>query len=181
MVYLIQGLSRYKIGFTKNNDARERLKQLQTGSPIKLILIAYKKDANHSLEKFLHKKFISKKSHGEWFSLSKDDIYYLVNELGFIQENNILFFNRKKFLQDIKRFHNNLYLLNEYDLYKQVEDIKTKCSFFLTSHYSDELINPKIYSLINILNSFIENPNEIDDYHLIKIISLIQADLVRNA
>lgn len=62
-VYLIQveGTSVYKIGFTKNNP-KNRVKSLQTGNSIKLILIdSYYSKRATKIESVLHIRFASSK------------------------------------------------------------------------------------------------------------------------
>lgn len=64
----------YKIGRT-NNNVEKRLKQLQTGCSSELFVLNYY-ETNYpvQLEKFLHRKFISKRQLNEWFKLDSDDI-----------------------------------------------------------------------------------------------------------
>jgi hypothetical protein len=66
-VYFIQGVSGgcVKIGYTTN--IQDRLKTLQTGSPIKLKVLYLIEGATPEQEKELHKKFNKYHSHGEWF------------------------------------------------------------------------------------------------------------------
>jgi hypothetical protein len=70
-IYFIEavGLSRIKIGFSKKPI--ERLKQLQTGSPIELSLIATIPGALE-LEKELHDRFKASLSSREWFHLTSE-------------------------------------------------------------------------------------------------------------
>lgn len=64
----------YKIGVTKNLYSK-RMKQLQTGNGTELHLVSYYETFFPFLiEKFLHKRFFAKRQHGEWFSLTIDDI-----------------------------------------------------------------------------------------------------------
>jgi hypothetical protein len=68
-VYFIkaEGLNRVKIGISK--EPQERLKQLQTGSPIKLSLMAFT-PGDIELERSLHNKFSHIICDGEWFHLT---------------------------------------------------------------------------------------------------------------
>ena len=70
-IYFIEavGLSRIKIGFSKK--PLDRLKQLQTGSPTELSLIATIPGAQE-LEKELHDRFKASLSSKEWFHLTPD-------------------------------------------------------------------------------------------------------------
>lgn len=65
----------YKIGVTKSLYSK-RLKQLQTGNGTKLHLVDFFETSfPYDLERYLHKKFFSKKEEGEWFRLDEDDIH----------------------------------------------------------------------------------------------------------
>lgn len=68
-VYVIQHqLGPVKIGITK--DPRERLENLQTGTPFKLkIRKTQETEDATEVEKFLHKKFKRYRIQGEWFDL----------------------------------------------------------------------------------------------------------------
>jgi len=79
----------YKIGVSKHPSVR--LKQNQTGSSGKLVLIeTYKSDLAFKIETALHNQYGSYREEGEWFSIS------LTEELEFIDsckkiESNIRF------------------------------------------------------------------------------------------
>lgn len=68
-VYFIGNLQNkvVKIGFSKKPN--KRLKQLQTGSPLKLKVI-YKTKGSKLKEADLQKKFSKQRTQGEWFSIS---------------------------------------------------------------------------------------------------------------
>lgn len=75
-IYLIEDKNNevYKIGMTKG-DARKRLKQLQTGNSTNLELLeTYETEYPHRLETILHRRFKSKNTTGEWFSLTLEDV-----------------------------------------------------------------------------------------------------------
>lgn len=57
--------ARVKIGYTGGNP-KERLRALQTGSPMPLVLWAYA-DGTEELEAAFHNAFAPLRSHGEWF------------------------------------------------------------------------------------------------------------------
>lgn len=69
----------YKIGTSENPE--ERLQMLQVGCPYPLALI-YKKQFNKAtkIESFLHRKYRYKRTVGEWFEFSKDEIYLIQQE-----------------------------------------------------------------------------------------------------
>ena len=81
-LYLITDCVYYKLGIAKNVEKRKR--QLQTGTPNKLVIEAYYPvtDARKK-EKYLHTKYASKKRQGEWFALDEKDVQnikdYLTN------------------------------------------------------------------------------------------------------
>lgn len=72
----INGEISYKIGITKN-DIKKRIKQLQTGNPNEITLHSFYKTKHYKLlEKWLHRKFNTKKTemHNEWFFLNIEDV-----------------------------------------------------------------------------------------------------------
>ena len=82
MVYLLKIGSEgiYKIGVTKKVE--KRIKELQTGNPLKIELINfYESEHSYKIEKFLHKKYSHTKLtegfeylEGEWFKLDNNDV-----------------------------------------------------------------------------------------------------------
>jgi hypothetical protein len=69
-VYLIycEGNSLFKIGVSKN--PKSRLKQLQTGSGLKLSLLqSYPSVYAHKIESSFHNRYSYLKTSGEWFNL----------------------------------------------------------------------------------------------------------------
>lgn len=73
-VYLIKKEidSTYKIGVSKFPN--ERLKQLETASDSKLILInTYKTENYNKIEKTLHNLYSHNRKNNEWFSLTLED------------------------------------------------------------------------------------------------------------
>lgn len=75
-VYVLQTPLGYKIGHTTNLELR--LRELQTGSPAPLITEALiPTHAPVQLEGCLHRRFAAKRTCGEWFALSADDVAFL--------------------------------------------------------------------------------------------------------
>lgn len=75
-IYLIcdPNQNAYKIGVTRNL-VQDRIKKLQTGNASELHMIhTVETEYPFRLETMLHNKFKDKKVHGEWYSLSQDDI-----------------------------------------------------------------------------------------------------------
>ena len=66
MVYYIQAKDggRIKIGYAE--FPASRLKRLQMGSPVELVLIAVQ-EGNHLTEKMIHNEFRHSRAHFEWF------------------------------------------------------------------------------------------------------------------
>ncbi len=75
MVYLINaiGADHYKIGIA--DDIPKRIRQLQTGNPIDLVLVCtiYSRHAKNK-ESELHDRFTDLNIRGEWFKLSDKDV-----------------------------------------------------------------------------------------------------------
>jgi hypothetical protein len=70
--------SMVKIGLTKCMITR--LKELQTGSPYKLKIIGYiETDNMNVLEKEFHNYLAECRNEGEWFNLSKGDVYSILD------------------------------------------------------------------------------------------------------
>jgi hypothetical protein len=68
-VYFIEGSGLIKIGYTEN--LRIRLASLQTGSPVKLNLLA-SIPGDKLKETELHTRFAADRRHGEWFAFSAE-------------------------------------------------------------------------------------------------------------
>ena len=81
MIYFIQAgrLGPIKIGHT-NNGVEERLKELQTGSPDKLILIGII-EGDVKKEQELHKRFKNYRVRGEWFNNSPELDNYILKHI----------------------------------------------------------------------------------------------------
>lgn len=77
-VYFIKSLDYVKIGFSKN--VKDRIRSLQTASPVKLELIGYL-EADKRFENTLHKKFKKFRSkqgnRHEWFHLNDEINSYI--------------------------------------------------------------------------------------------------------
>ena len=70
-VYFIQGAGgAIKIGFTQQRIS-ERLKCIQNGSPVKLVVLALRQ-ASKECERVYHRRFKAHRLHGEWFSPHHD-------------------------------------------------------------------------------------------------------------
>lgn len=66
--------SYFKIGVTKKPPL-DRLLELQTGNPHKLLLIhEFETRYDYILESYLHSFFNNKNKNGEWFELTEDDV-----------------------------------------------------------------------------------------------------------
>lgn len=78
-VYLFRAAQFYKIGISCNHESR--LKQIQTGCPIKVEYIGCFQVANpEKFERILHIKFANDRTFGEWFNFSDDHIRILIAE-----------------------------------------------------------------------------------------------------
>lgn len=67
-VYFVQaqGLEPVKIGYANAGGVRDRLRALQTGSPVRLLLKSVI-EGEQDLERELHRRFAKLRLHGEWF------------------------------------------------------------------------------------------------------------------
>jgi hypothetical protein len=100
-VYLIneESTNNYKIGITTAKKVEDRIKQLQTGSSNKLVLVhKFESDFLNKLETTLHSMFSSKRKEGEWFEFTekdvenyKDRIKITEDKFKFLSENNSYF------------------------------------------------------------------------------------------
>lgn len=74
-LYLIKNLTNNYVKIGVSSNPRRRLSQLQTGNDSKLDLLGIiKVEEVFQIEKILHKHFASSRIHGEWFSLSSEDL-----------------------------------------------------------------------------------------------------------
>lgn len=77
-VYVVKSGETYKIG--KSKDPENRLKTLQTGASHKFEVVAMIETPDcDTLEKQFHKCFIHKRTHGEWFNLTPDDVEFITS------------------------------------------------------------------------------------------------------
>jgi len=100
-IYLINQINtnKYKIGVTKNNVSL-RVKQLQTGSSESLTTITeFETNYGFKLESILHRHYDCKKTIGEWFELSEQDI--------------------TTFLKTCETYENNFKIIEEQNTYYQ--------------------------------------------------------------
>ena len=77
-----------KIGFTTKHP-KERLKQLQTGSPTELVLLGWF-PANQRQERVLHEKLAEHRLTGEWFTLEAAEAEAFRSSLHYMVINNAL-------------------------------------------------------------------------------------------
>jgi hypothetical protein len=83
-VYLLSNGTHYKVGIAK--DVGRRIKQLQTGSPTSLSLVAFagpfSPQKARLLESSVHKGFHYRCSVGEWFQLDPKQVDTILSEFG---------------------------------------------------------------------------------------------------
>lgn len=75
----VSDLSVVKIGHTLGNP-KDRLKSLQTGSPVPLVVLCYTR-GGVDFERALHEKFAEHRSHREWFFV-RGELELLLDALG---------------------------------------------------------------------------------------------------
>lgn len=84
-LYLIKCQQFYKIGIAA--DVSDRIRNLQTGNPFPLeVLATYGYDNVALVETVLHKRFANRRTRGEWFDFSDDDIETFKKECVYLQE-----------------------------------------------------------------------------------------------
>jgi hypothetical protein len=72
-VYLIGNSANTLVKIGRSIDVQARLAKLQTMSPVKLTLL-WQTLGGAELEKALHRRFDSRRAHGEWFSFPEGDV-----------------------------------------------------------------------------------------------------------
>lgn len=79
MIYFIQDQTAnlIKVGFTGGDSADDRMKALQTGSPVGLVLLLTL-PGERSVETQLHQRFAAARVHGEWFRPVPDLVQFML-------------------------------------------------------------------------------------------------------
>ncbi|WP_299116889.1 GIY-YIG nuclease family protein [uncultured Winogradskyella sp.] len=138
-VYVIKCANFYKIGYSKNPEARR--KTIQTHNPLDVRICAtLKTDNAQEYERWLHKYYLSRRSRGEWFELKHDDLMDLKIECGFnfkmdiskIQDTDTL--DNKEYkdaTKNIRAINNEFESLREY--YEDMLDADSDSGAFLKS------------------------------------------------
>ena len=75
-LYVVESQEKHKIGITKNISNRISTLKASMPHPMKLIYGTEIENCRE-IEKVLHEKFKDKRTHGEWFTLTKEDIEYI--------------------------------------------------------------------------------------------------------
>lgn len=78
-VYVIGSLVVRPVKIGVSDDPEERLDDLQTGSPVPLVLL-WQVHGGQRLESMLHERFAAYRTHGEWFDFGDDDPVLTVAE-----------------------------------------------------------------------------------------------------
>ena len=100
-VYLIrvQDTNLYKIGSSKNPKGRMKSLQTANGAPLELIN-SVKCEHYWKVEKAMHRKFNSKLTMGEWFSLEEGDVISFKEECLKKDESFKLLFSENSYVQE---------------------------------------------------------------------------------
>ena len=79
--YLLHSNGHYKVGVTLDTSIGGRVKQLQTGNPYVIELVAKTGTIlnAYEIEKGLHKKLKHNRVRGEWFTLKDSELVYVLN------------------------------------------------------------------------------------------------------
>jgi hypothetical protein len=91
-IYLLECVSdyetTYKIGYTRNKDTKQRIKNLQTGNKDKIKCIdLFETHHGRKVETALHNMYSFKRQGGEWFDLGLDDVLNFQKACSQIEEN----------------------------------------------------------------------------------------------
>lgn len=79
-VYIIRSGHRYKIGYT-TGPVKQRVSGVQVGSPMKVVLVcAIPVREPKKVESDIHQVFSSRRTRGEWYALTQQDIKNLKKE-----------------------------------------------------------------------------------------------------
>jgi hypothetical protein len=125
-VYFIKhkGLSAVKVGYSENQNPRERIEASKTYSPygVEVLGIIIKENARR-IEQKIHKKYSNKRLNGEWFDITLEDVN---NEIMIYQEVDIFskvneYFSEKILINNASKYkvlkNTNILLDDEYDNY----------------------------------------------------------------
>jgi len=139
-IYIIQqkDTTYYKIGFSHDDNIKNRLSNLQVGNPEKLIFVGSFYTLNISLEKDIHTYFKDYRIQGEWFDLDSVAILKLLD--GDWRKEHTLYSDERDCIindlyqdymniqQNMNTYINTLKHLFHYDIYKQPRNIDSKPS-----------------------------------------------------
>jgi hypothetical protein len=80
-IYAIDGTETGLVKFGFSADPIGRLRELRTGSPARLALLAMAPGGMEA-EARIHEHFADRRSHGEWFSVSRDEAIGAISRFG---------------------------------------------------------------------------------------------------
>lgn len=136
-VFKLIGTDYYKIGMTKNESVKDRLKTIKTYSPFEIEVTSVIKTKNaFALEKQLHEKFYSKRVNGEFFELTKGDIFYLKK----LEDKNT---------KELKEFFWTEIISNDIDL-NLLKSVMKSMNIRLNSDNIDNEFHERIYDFLEI-------------------------------
>lgn len=76
-LYILKCQQYYKIGYTYN-PLKSRMEDMKTSNPFPIELcMAFRVEKCEEVEKLLHTSFAHRRSRGEWFGLTLDDIHII--------------------------------------------------------------------------------------------------------
>src|SRR5665647_308655 len=79
-IYFIGSLESGTVKIGRSNDPENRLAELQTGNPHKLVLYGVIDDVSHELETRLHQLFDHLHINSEWFKLTDELLQFMINK-----------------------------------------------------------------------------------------------------
>ena len=91
-IYLLESYNqfqtRYKIGFSKKKDLKERVRPMKTGNPDQLtILYQFETKHKRKVETAFHNLYSYKRIEGEWFELDQIDVQNFLANCAQLEEN----------------------------------------------------------------------------------------------
>lgn len=77
--YALGGPDRDRVKIGRSNTPKQRLQDLQSGSPVPLAIL-WQAEGGAALERHLHNHFAARRLHGEWFNFAGVDAITLISQ-----------------------------------------------------------------------------------------------------
>ena len=150
-VYFIQVVDKDILKIGKSLKPNKRFKSLNTSTPFTLELewlIEYD-EKEENLERDLHKLFDKYRSKGEWFNISMEDVFEILDNNGY--SNRLIKYDSIEYIDEDNQGTIQCIVCNKYFMYPSL----------LARHHSKNKtckdVTVKITNYINTINDFTEN------------------------